>query len=227
MPPIHRLLAAAALAVSAVAPAAAAPPCHAPWGNERALESPCFSPVYASGDVSVRQYAPRGAGYAQAFLETSAPTDGDPAAYERDILTAVFDMLLYFGGENAAGVPVARTSPIFGRPNATRNSFFDWMVPTTVYPKPARAPAPPPGYKLAVVPSTLGAQGLVAALHFTVTGVPAPGDFDAACETLLPLLPALGYAPIEGPWSPTYAYYTSRDFPGQHDGECLVEVRKV
>jgi hypothetical protein len=64
MPPAcHLLVAAAALAISATAPAAAAaPPCHAPWGNERALESPCFASVYASGDVSVRHYAPRGAG---------------------------------------------------------------------------------------------------------------------------------------------------------------------
>jgi hypothetical protein len=76
------------------------------------------------------------------------------------------------------------------------------------------------------VASTLGADGtLLAALHFTQTGVPQSGDFDAACDTLRPLLPALGYTPVAGgAWSPTYAYYTSRDFDGQFDAECLVEV---
>jgi hypothetical protein len=35
----------------------------------------------------------------------------------------------------------------------------------------------------------------------------------------------MGYkAVVGGVWSPLYAYYTSRDFDGQHDGECLVEV---
>jgi len=75
-------------------------------------------------------------------------------------------------------------------------------------------------------PSTLG-KHLVAALHFTVTGVPSIGDFDQACDTLLPLLPSMGYAPIQGNWTRTYAYYTGRDTPGQHDGECLVEVKKA
>lgn len=99
------------------------------------------------------------------------------------------------------------------------------MLPTSAYPQPARAPAPPGAFHMRLAPSTLGAdKQLVAALHFTVTGVPGPGDFDQACDTLLPLLPALGYAPVGGAWSPTYAYYTSRDFDGQHDGECLLEV---
>ena len=51
--------------------AAAAPPCHAPWGNEKALESLCFAPVYVNGDISVRQYAPRGAAFEQAFVQAS------------------------------------------------------------------------------------------------------------------------------------------------------------
>ena len=220
------LLGLVALGVAATAPTV--PVCHAPWGNEMALESLCFTPVYVQGDVSVRRYTPRGAGYQQTFLETSSAGGGDPAAYERVILRAVFDLLLYFGGENSAGAIINRTSPILGRPNSASQIVFDWLLPTTAFPMPAKAPAPPAGYNLLLKPSTLGAKALVAALHFTVTGVPQPGDFDQACETLLPLLPSLGYKPVQrGLWAPVYAYYTSRDFPGQHDGECLIEVIKA
>lgn len=206
------------------------PPCHAPWGNEKSLESLCFTPVLTQGDVSVRRYAPRGASYEQAFLSLEVPKcGGNPAAYEADIVRAVFDMLLYFQGDNSATTVVNRTAPILGRPNTTGACFYDWMLPTTVYPRPAKAPAPPAGYGLLLQPSTLGSKTLVAALHFTVTGVPQVGDFDQACKTLLPLLPSLGYKPVASGarWSPAYAYYTSRDFPGQHDGECLLEVLKA
>lgn len=212
----------------AAAFAAAAPTCHAPWGNEQALESPCFAPVYVQGDVSVRRYTPQGAGYAQAFVEASYSGGGDPTEYLVRLDQAVVDQLLYFAGNNSAGAVIARTSPIFARPNSTGRFFFDWMLPTSRYPTPAKAPTPPASLGLRLEPSTLGAVSLVAALHFTVTDVPGPGDFDEACDTLLPLLPAMGYAPVEqGPWTPTYAYYSSRDFDGQHDGECLIEVRKA
>jgi len=226
-------MAACALLLSLSAAAtAAAPPCHAPWGNQMALESLCFHPVLVQGDVSVRQYAPRGAGYEQAFLEAAFPGGshaGDPTRYAAHLDQAVVRGLQYFAGNNSAGEVIARTAPILGRPNASRAYLFDWMLPTTAFPAPARAPAPPPGLGLQLRPSTLGAGGLVAALHFTVTGVPGPGDFDQACDTLLPLLPGLGLAPaaLGQGWSPTYAYYTSRDFDGQHDGECLLEVRRV
>jgi len=101
------LAGAAAVAASAADAAAPPPPlCHAPWGNEQALESPCFTSVYANGDVSVRQYTPKGPGYQQAFLETYFPGGGDPTAYEAHILTGVFDLLLYFVGENVGGTKV-------------------------------------------------------------------------------------------------------------------------
>ena len=67
------LVYAASLAAAATA---ASPPCHAPWGNEQALESPCFATVFQQGDVSVRRYAPRGANYAQAFVQASFPGGG-------------------------------------------------------------------------------------------------------------------------------------------------------
>ena len=215
------------------AAAAAAPPCHAPWGNEAALESPCFTAVLVQGDVSVRQYLSRGAGYTQAFVEAAFPGGahpGDPSRYASNLDEAVARQLLYFLGNNSAGAVIARTSPILGRPNASHGRYlFDWMLPTTAYPRPARAPAPPAALDLQLAPSTLGAETLVAALHFTVAGAqPGPGDFDQACDTLRPLLPSMGYAPAApGLWSPTYAYYTSRDYDGQHDGECLLEVVKV
>jgi hypothetical protein len=216
------------LAPLAASIAAAAPPCHAPWGNEQSLESPCFSSVLSQGDVSVRRYLPRGAAYEQAFVQASFPGGGDPTAYLARLDEAVVSQLQYFSGRNAAGAVIARTSPILGRPNSTGQLFFDWMLPTSAFPTPAQAPAPPAALHLQLAPSTLGARHLVAALHFTVTGVPGPGDFDEACDTLLPLLPAMGYAPVAGgDWSPTYAYYTSRDFDGQHDGECLLEVLKA
>lgn len=223
-------MAALMLLLTAALASAALPPCHPPWGNELALESPCFVSVYAQGDVSVRRYAPRGAGFAQAFVEASFPGDaGDPVTYPARLNTAVANQLLFFGGNNSAGVTIARTSPILGRPNATRQGgrgvFVDWMVPTVAYPRVAKAPSPTASLNLRLLASTLGVKYLVAALHFTVTGVPQPGDFDQACDTLLPLLPAMGYKAVSsGLWSPTYAYYTSRDFDGQHDGECLIEV---
>ena len=196
-----------------------------------ALESLCFAAVLVQGDVSVRQYAPRGAAYEQAFLEAAFPgggDPGDPARYASHLDEAVARQLQYFAGNNSKHAAVARTSPILGRPNASGAYVFDWMLPTVAFPRPARAPAPPAALSLQLRPSTLGAQGLMAALHFTVTGVPGPGDFDQACDTLLPLLPALGFAPAKlGLWSPTYAYYTSRDFDGQHDGECLIEVLRA
>lgn len=223
----HAWRALAALLLSGLA-AASSPPCRAPWGNEQALESPCYAAVYVQGDVSVRQYAPRGAKYQQAFIEASFPGGGDPARYAAHLDEAVARQLLYFSGNNSAKATIARTSPILGRPNASRAYVFDWMLPTTAFPKPARAPAPLAALDLQLRPSTLGAESLIAALHFTVQpGVPGPGDFEQACDTLLPLLPALGYEPAAALWSPTYAYYTSRDFDGQHDGECLVEVRKA
>jgi hypothetical protein len=168
----------------------------------------------------------------QAFIEASFPGGGDagdPTRYAAHLDAAVALQLQYFAGNNSEGVVIARTSPILGRPNASRAFVYDWMLPTTAYPKPARAPAPAPALHQQLRPSTLGASGLVAALHFTVTGVPHPGDFDQACDTLLPLLQGIGYQPAGEPalWSPTYAYYTSRDFAGQHDGECLIEVRAL
>ena len=225
------LRALAALLLSAVA-SAAKPPCHAPWGNEQALESLCYSTVYEQGDIAVRQYLPLGSGYQQAFIEKSYPGGaggaGDPTRYAAHLDEAVALQLLFFEGNNSAKATRARTSPILGRPNASRAYVYDWMLPTTAFPKPARAPTPPASFGMQLRPSTLGATTLVAALHFTVTGVPHPGDFDQACDTLLPLLPAIGYEPApEQRWTPLYAYYTSRDFDGQHDGECLVEVRKV
>lgn len=217
------------LALSAsLAAGAVAPPCHAPWGNEKSLESPCFATILEQGDVSVRRYLPRGAGYEQAFVQVSFPGGGDPIEYLTRLDEAVVSQLQYFEGHNSAGAAIARTSPILGRPNSTGLFIFDWMVPTAAFPTPAKAPAPPAALHLQLAPSTLGAKYLVAALHFTVTGVPGPGDFDEACDTLLPLLPAMGYAPVaHGAWMPTYAYYTSRDFDGQHDGECLLEVLKA
>jgi len=224
---------AALLFASLAAAATAAPPssCHPPWGNEQALESLCFKSIYRSGDVSVRQYAPRGTGYVQGFIEASFPGGsdaGDPTRYAAHLDVAIARELQYFFGNNSAGAVIARTSPILGRPNASRAFVFDWMLPTSAYAKPARAPAPAPALHLQMLPSTLGAN-LIAALHFTVTGVPGPGDFDQACDTLLPLLQGIGYQPAGDAltWSPTYAYYTSRDFDGQHDGECLVEVRAL
>ena len=226
-PSVHVAIGSLAVVALAGLAASAAPRCHAPWGNEKALESPCFTPVYTNGDVSVRQYAPRGKKYEQTFLEAAAAGGGDPSAYEKNVAAAVFDMIVYFEGENSFAVSVNRTSPIFGRPNTTGLTIFDWMIPTSAYPTPTTAPTPIASYNLTLKPSTLGLTSLVAALHFTVTGVPQPGDFDQACDTLLPLLPAVGYTPVDGGlWSPVYAYYTSRDFPGQHDGECLVEVAK-
>jgi len=97
---------AAAVAASAADADAAPPLCHAPWGNEKELESPCFTSVYSKGDVSVRQYTPKGTGWQQAFLETSFPGGGDPTKYEANILTGVFDLLLYFVGENVGGIKV-------------------------------------------------------------------------------------------------------------------------
>ena len=206
--------------------ATSTPPCHAPWGNEQALESPCYDAIYLQGDVAVRQYSPRGAGYQQAFIEATFPGAGDPTAYASHLNEAVAKQLWYFAGNNSAHAAIIRTSPILGRPNVSSSFYvYDWMLPTTVYPKPARAPAPPASFHMQVRPSTL--RNLVAALHFTVTGVPGPGDFDQACDTLLPLLPAMGFEPAFALWSPTYAYYTTRGFDGQHDGECLIEVRKV
>jgi len=227
---MRRLLlaaAAACLPAAAAPPAPPAPPCRAPWGNERALESPCFSALVAAGDVSVRRYAPRGAGYAQAFVEAASAGAANATAYPARLDAAVAAQLRYFSGDNSARAAVARTAPILARANATRRAVFDWMLPTTAYARAARAPAPAPALGLRLVASTLGAGGPVAALHFTVSGVPSQGDFDQACDTLLPLLPGMGYRAVAGEWSPTYAYYTSRDFDGQHDGECLIEVAAV
>lgn len=210
--------------------AAPTPPCHPPWGNEVGLESPCFSPVLVQGDISVRQYTPYGVGYQQAFIQASfsgGNDPGDPTHYAAHLDEAVIRQLQYFGGNNSKGAVIARTSPILGRPNSSGEFFYDWMLPTVAFPKPARAPTPSATLNLQVRASTLGVKNLVASLHFTVTGVPGPGDFDQACDTLVPLLPAMGYKPTEGLWSPTYAYYTSRDFDGQHDGECLLEVVKA
>jgi hypothetical protein len=222
------LVYAASLAAAATA---ASPPCHAPWGNEQALESPCFATVFQQGDVSVRRYAPRGANYAQAFVQASFPGGGNPTEYLTRLDEAVIAQLQYFDGHNSKGATIVRTSPILGRPNSTGLLLFDWMLPTTAFPAPAKAPVPSAPLHLQLVPSTLGAnKNLVAALHFTLSGggVPGPGDFDEACDTLRPLLPSMGYVPVEnGLWSPTYAYYTSRDFDGQHDGECLIEVLKA
>ena len=146
--------------------------------------------MYVQGDVSVRRYAPHGAGYAQAFVEAVSAGGGDPVAYPASLDAAVAHMLMYFTGNNSAGATIARTSPILARPNATRRILVDWLLPTTAYPRAAVAPLPPASLSLRLRDSTLA--GLVAALHFTVTGVPGPGDFDQACDTLLPLLPGLG-----------------------------------
>ena len=182
--------------------------------------------------MSVRRYAPRGAGYEQAFIEASFPGGadaGDPTRFAAHLDAAVALQLLFFNGSNSAGVTIARTSPILGRPNASRRYVYDWMLPTTAFPVPSRAPTPPAAFHMQLRPSTLGTASLIAALHFTVTGVPSQGDFDQACDTLLPLLPGMGFAPVarEALWSPTYAYYTPRDYDGQHDGECLIEVQRV
>jgi hypothetical protein len=176
----------------------------------------------------VRRYQPTGAGYVQAFVQASFPGGGNPAEYLTRLDEAVSSQLLYFQGHNSAGTAIARTSPILGRPNSTGLLFFNWMLPTSAFPTPAKAPMPPASLHLQLVPSSLGSKHLVAALHFTVTGVPGPGDFDEACDTLMSVLPALGYALVaQGAWTPAYAYYTSRDFAGQHDGECLLEVLKA
>ena len=86
------------------------PTCHAPWGNEQALESSCYTSVYLNGDVSVRRYTPTGSGYGQTFLETTVPGGGDPTAYEANILRGVFDLLLYFEVRAELGLLRARTA---------------------------------------------------------------------------------------------------------------------
>lgn len=209
--------AADAAAAGTAAAAPPTPPCHSPLN--KAFETLCFTEVYHNGSTSVRQY---GASAGALAWVTSHAEKGDE--YIEAFNLGAYGVFVYLTGYNSRNESIARTAPLvlrppsYGRPIEYRVSMG---VPTSAYPDPAKLPGLNPG-EGAYVDIEPFAPRLLAVRAFEV-GDPQPTDYEAACAALEKDLPPGFDIVRNSTWTPTHAYWNTRDEPS-NGGECWVEV---
>jgi hypothetical protein len=216
-------------------------PCHSPYKTpfSVSLETPCYDSLHASPALGyeVRSYPAtqpqhvRGVSMVQANLTGRVPTLSEA------VLNGATFILCYFEGAcNSAHQTIydSRTVPLLVQPPRTAAFADNWLITMALAPSqwPPGSTIPPGENDLQVLPFL--SPSLVVAQHCLAAGPPGPlqSDFDS-CLTLLQthkksLLKAGFDIDLNGPYSPTYAYFTGQNATEPpYDFEVWLSVKKV
>ena len=207
-----------ALLIGAASGAAAppTPPCFGTWPYGNELETPCFTIVQTSGNVTVRDYATAGIP-AGPVLATSPSTFTNFSAGSTQATGYTIDYFLY-NNDRVEDIPL--TTPLLWRPSSDGTWLASFALPPSKFKSVAAAPGP----TNPVTDIDVFANKRVAAYGFYSIQLATEDDYAAACASLSSWLAGQGIVPVPGAWAEAWVTYNTLAQVGDRYNECWAEI---
>lgn len=193
-----------------------APPCYGTWPYGNELETPCFTVVETSGNITVRDYATEGIPAGPVIASTpSTYTNFSAGSYQATGYT--LDYFLY-NNNKFAKIPL--TTPLIWRPDRAGTWVATFALPPSKFTSAVTAPGPTNGATNIDVFS----NKRVAAFGFYTIELATEEDYAVACASLSSWLTGQSIVPVPGVWETACVTYNTLAEIGDRYNECWAEI---
>ena len=192
------------------------PPCFGTWPYGNQLETPCFTIVEKSGNITVRDYATAGIPLGPVIASTPSTYTNFSAGSTQ----ATGYTLNYFLYNNNKVAKIPLTTPLIWRPDRAGTWVATFALPPSKFTSVETAPGPTNGATNIDVFS----NKRIAAFGFFTIQLATEDDYAAACASLSAWLAGQGIVPVPGVWEKAWVTHNTLAEIGDRYNECWAEI---